>query len=249
MEAVRTPLQLEPERVTGVSGGALSAACFIGECGRALLQNMGAAFDNVDSNVDLDGDEPGEGLTPHQTVYCQVVRETLHREIEQKVAHGPQFQVLLAHPPSQAHPKASTLPLSIVYWLDLQIRSTPDLKFTQWVGLEQDMVDAREAARQGKLVDLICNAAVIPPVFNFRGWKGKKVIDGAMACKAPLPNPDRGNTLILLTRRFRNLPNDSRRVYVEVSEETPADKLDFTDRKAIEATWEMGRRDGERFLE
>lgn len=248
LEAAREPLGLEPERITGVSGGALSAACFIGDCGQELLENMGEAFADVDSNVDLDGDEPGDGLTPHQSVYCQVVEKTLHDEIEKRVAEGPQFQVLLAYPPVKKHPKASTLPLSLAYWLDLRVRSTPELKFTKWAGLEQELVDGREAARQGKLVDLICNAAVIPPVFNLQGWNGRKVVDGGLACKAPLPTPDEGTTLILLTRRYRNLPEDNRRVYVEVSKETPADKLDFTDREAIEATWEMGRRDGQKFL-
>lgn len=249
LEATREPLQIQPERITGVSGGALSGACFIGECGKTLLENMGEAFLDVDSNLDFEGDEPGDQLTPHQAVYCQVVKKTLHGEVEQRVADGPQFQVLLAHPPARKHPKASTLPLTLAYWLDLRIRSTPELKFTKWAGLEQDLVDAREAARQGKLADLICNAAVIPPVFNLQGWNGKKVVDGGLACKAPMPTPDEGNTLVLLTRRFRNLPQDDRRVYVEVSRETPADKLDFTDREAIEATWELGRRDGLRFLD
>ena len=51
----------------------------------------------------------------------------------------------------------------------------------------QQLVDARKAARDGLIVDLICNAAVIPPVFNLQGWNGRKVIDGGMTSKAPMP--------------------------------------------------------------
>jgi hypothetical protein len=90
---------------------------------------------------------------------------------------------------------------------------------------------------------------VIPPVFNLQGWNNKKVVDGGLACKAPMPNPNEGRTLVLLTRQFRNKPEDPDVVYAEVSKATPADKLDFTNRKELEQTWEMGREDGKAFVE
>lgn len=248
LEATRDALVLQPARVSAASGGALSAACFIAGRGRKLLETMGSAFETVDHNLDLWDTEPGERLTPHQRIYREVVEQTLDKAAQEAVAVGPQFQVLLAHPPSSRLPKLSTFPLLIANVIDLQIRSTPNLVMTQWLGLQEERVDARQAARDGKLVDLICNAAVIPPVFNLEGWRGKQVIDGGLACKAPLPQPDQGQTLLLLTRRFRNLPQNPNHVYVEVSDSTPADKLDFTDREQLELTWEMGRRDGERFL-
>lgn len=34
----------------------------------------------------------------------------------------------------------------------------------------------------------------------------------------------------------------------ELSEDVPADKLDFTDPAKLRRTWEQGRRDGEAFL-
>lgn len=248
LEVVREPLELQPQRVTGVSGGALSAACFIAKRGRKLLQIMGDAFENTSNNVQLMGNGKGEGLTPHQEIYREVVEATLDDDAQQSVANGPQFQVLVAYPPSTRLPKWSTLLIGMAYFLDIKIRSKPAVKFPQLLGLTSELVDARQAASEGKLVDLICNAAVIPPVFNLQGWNGKKVIDGAFACKAPMPTHDSGRTLILITRQFRNLPSDPRLNFVEVSEETPADKLDFTDRTKIEATWELGRNDGKNFL-
>ena len=64
-----------------------------------------------------------------------------------------------------------------------------------------------------------------------------------------MPEPDEGRTLVPMTRRFENLPGSGRRECVQVSDETPADKLDFTSREKIEETWAMGRRDAERRLE
>ncbi|MEQ8847170.1 patatin-like phospholipase family protein [Botrimarina sp.] len=249
LEAVAGPLDLAPQRVTGVSGGALAAACYLGGRERELLEIMGAKFQRNDSNTSLVDDEHGDGLTPHQRIYREVVRETLDPDAEARVADGPGFQVLVAFPPWRRHPRASTVPLTLAYGLDLWLRSSPYMRFTKLAGVRSELIDAREAARRGKLVDLICNAAVIPPVFNLEGWEGTKVVDGGLACKAPQPEPDRGRTLVLLTRRFRNLPSHPDRVYAEVSDETHADKLDFTDRSKIEATWRQGTEDGRRFLE
>lgn len=248
MEATRKPLSLDPKRISGVSGGALSAACFIADCGQALLRNMGEAFDRTDYNFDPFNRDSQTGLTPHQEVYREVVQQTIDESAERKIADGPQFQVLLAYPPSTRFPKWSTIPLMAAYIADLKIRSNPFLKYTGWAGLTSELVDAKQAAKDGKLVDLICNAAVIPPVFNLQGWNHKNVVDGGLACKAPLPEPNEGRSLVLLTRKFRNKPVDPNLVYAEVSSSTPADKLDFTNRKELEQTWDMGREDGQAFL-
>lgn len=248
LEAVREPLELTPERITGVSGGALAAACFIAHRGHRLLEVMGDAFDRVDENLDLDGSQHGSELTPHQRVYRKVVEATLDDEAVERVADGPSYQVMLAYPPSDRLARLSTFPVMLAYLLDLAVRSTPEMRWPARLGLTHELVDAREAARRGQLVELICNAAVIPPVFNLQGWSGHQVVDGGMYCKAPMPEPDVGDTMVLLTRRFRNLPAGDGRCWVEPSDEVPADKLDFTDRDKIERTWAMGERDGERFL-
>ncbi|MDY8110721.1 patatin-like phospholipase family protein [Fulvimarina sp. 2208YS6-2-32] len=248
-EIVRRPLGLEPKRVAGASGGALAAACFIARREDKLLTTMGDAFADRDHNVSTSSEEVDEdGLTPHQRIYREVVTEVFDEDAVQTIVDGPQFQVLIAHPPSETFPKWSTFPMMAAYMLDLSIRSTPDVEWPKRLGADSSFVDAREAARNGKLADLLCAAAVIPPVFNVEGWEGQKVIDGGMTSKAPIPEPDEGRTLILLTRRFRNLPQTGRRLYVQPSEAVPADKIDFTDRGKLHETWEAGRKDAELFL-
>ncbi|RFC62334.1 patatin-like phospholipase family protein [Fulvimarina endophytica] len=248
-EVVRRPLALEPERITGASGGALSAACFISRREEKLLAVMGEAFADRGHNVSTSLEEANEdGITPHQRIYREVVGEVFDADAIEAIADGPAFQVMIAHPPTERFPKWSTFPLIAAYLLDLAVRSTPHVKWPEALGADNDLIDARLAAREGRLVDLICAAAVIPPVFNVEGWDGEKVIDGGMTTKAPIPEPDEGRSLILLTRRFRNLPQTPRRLYVQPSGEVPADKIDFTDRDKLHAAWDAGRRDGELFL-
>ena len=250
LEVVGPALQRRPERVVGVSGGALSAAAMIAGREHRLLAVMTDAFGRVDSNVELDKIGEGESMTPHQRVYCEVVTEVLDDETARaRVTEGPEFHVQIGHPPWARHPRASTIPLFAIYEAEKASRSTPHLNWCRRAGLRAELVDARQAARDGRLVELICAAAVIPPIFKIAIWDGEQVIDSGMADKAPMPPNDRGRTLVLLTRAFRNLPEVPGRLYVAPSRETPADKIDFTDPGKLRKTWELGRRDGQAFLE
>lgn len=240
---------LHPRRIAGVSGGALSAAAFIGDREEKLLRVMGEAFEALDSNIRLHKIDEEEGVTPHQRTYRAVVEETLDDAAISAIVDGPEFEVLMARPASRRWPKWSTFPVMAAYQLDLAIRSTPHMRWPEILGVKEILADGREAARDGRLHDLICNAAVIPPVFNVERWEGDFVIDGGMTSKAPLPSSDHGRTLVMLTRAFRNIPDCADRVYVMPSRETPADKIDFTSRAKIEQTWKAGARDARAFLE
>ena len=250
LSVVGPAIHLRPERIVGVSGGALAGAAFITGRAQELRRVMIERFGEVDSNIDLNAIPEGESITPHQRIYSEIVSAVLDDdEAREKVANGPSIQVQLGHPPFEAAPRASTIPLFTLYEAEKRIRRTPHLRWCQAAGLRAELVDARAAARAGKLCELICAAAVIPPVFKIAIWDGQQVIDSGMADKAPMPEPDRGRTMILLTDQFPNTPAHPDRLYVEPSRETPADKIDFTDPDKLRRTWELGRRDGERFLE
>ncbi len=111
------------------------------------------------------------------------------------------------------------------------------------------LVDANAAARAGKLCDLVAAAAVIPPIFEPPLWNGRPVIDGGMTDQAPLPVPDTGETLVLLTRTYDRQPKVDGRTYVAPSSETPADKIDFTDASKLRRTWDQGVADARRLLD
>ena len=115
--------------------------------------------------------------------------------------------------------------------------------------METTRVSMREVARAGRLTDLVCAAATIPPVFDLPRWDGRPVIDAGMSGHAPIPEPDQGPTLILLTRRYRNLPEEAGRTYVQPSEAVPADKIDFTDPAKLRRTWDQGEADARAHLE
>lgn len=244
LEQVR---KFTPERVTGVSGGAMAGAAWIAGIEDRLLDVMCDAFEKRDHNLDLFAADE-QGITPHQRIYCDVVETVLDEAAKERVANGPAFQIQIAHPPSTDHPTMTGTALAAAYEAELHIVGSPHFDWAEKMGLTSQLVDANQAARDGRLVELINAAAVIPPVFEPPLWGDRRVVDGGMADQAPLPDPDEGETLVLLTRPYKKLPDVPGRVYVWPSEETPADKIDFTDPQKLRDTWALGEQDAEAYL-
>lgn len=249
LDVVRDDIDLAPDRISAVSGGALTAAGFITRSGKTVLETMCSAFSALDANLDPHRVIAGEGLSPHQRIYREIVSDVFDTARQREVANGPSFQILLGHPPSGALAKVTGTAATLAYEAELHLVGSPHFNWAEKMGISTSVIDARAAAARGKLVDLICAAAVIPPVFEPPVWAGLKIIDGGMADQAPMPDPDSGNTLILLTRGYNTIPENAARDYVMPDQAVPADKIDFTDPDKLTRSWCTGEDAGKRFLE
>lgn len=247
MTRLARDLTYRPQRVTGVSGGALAGAAWIAGIERRLLDEMCAAFETRDSNLDLFNADQ-DGITPHQDLYCGVVNRVLDDAAARRIAEGPAFQIQIAHPPDTGMPTLTGTALAATYEAELHIVGSPHFNWAEKLGLTAHLVDANAAAREGKLTELVNAAAVIPPVFEPPLWNDRRVVDGGMSDQAPMPDPNEGETLVLLTREYRKLPEIPERTYVWPGKETPADKIDFTDPQKLRDTWALGEKDAERYL-
>ena len=248
LDALRQECDIAAERIAAASGGALSAACFVADCGTRLIEAFCDRLERHDHNFEPELSTDPTDLTPHQAIYRDVVSAVLDDEACEAVANGPAFEVLLARLPRWLPRKAGAAMTMAAYEIDKHMRSTPHGRYAEALGARELRVDGRQAARDGRLVELVCQAATIPPVFRMREWDGKPVIDAGTIDNAPLPDGDDGRTLVLLTRSYRNLPQVAGRTYLCPSHATPADKIDFTDAEALRATYWQGRRDIEDLL-
>ncbi|MBT8417760.1 MAG: patatin-like phospholipase family protein [Silicimonas sp.] len=248
VSAVDEALGLSPSRISGVSGGALAGSAWLAGRERDLLERMASAFEQEDWHATLEDLDESHGRTPHQRVYDSVVRDVLDKTAAAKIADGPSFQILIGHPPTNSASGLTGAAMTFAYEAELHIVNAPHFNWAEKMGMTVSFVDARDAARSGKLADLVIAAATIPPIFRTPEWDGRRVIDGGMADQAPMPEPDDGPTLVLLTRQYRRLPDVPGRLYVAPSKETPADKIDFTDPAKLRETWSLGEKDGEKFL-
>ena len=250
MEVLRQEIPLDPARITGVSGGACSACGFVTHRGTRVRDIFIEAFERHDRNIPLHEPFDGKrGNSPHQLIYREVIdRCFADPEAERLLSTGPQLQILIARPPDHDWAKLTGAAMTLVYEADTIVRSNPHLRWAEAAGLVGELIDGREAALNGRIVNLVCAAATIPPAFDPPLWDGAPAIDAGMVDQAPLPVPDEGSTLILLTKRFRDLPQAPGRVYVQPSEPVPADKIDFTDPQKLRDTWDLGEADGREFL-
>lgn len=248
LDVVRDEIGLDPARITGVSGGSGTAAGFVGRKGLKILDRLCEAFEALDSNIDPH--EVGEnGMTPHQETYSRVIHDVFDDAAMAEIGKGPVLQILLGHPPNGTFAKLTGTAATVAYEAELHIVGSPHFNWAESLGVTTTLVDARQAARDRTLADLICAAATIPPIFEPPLWDGKRVIDGGMSDQAPMPDPDMGQTLVLLTRVYDKLPDVEGRHYISPSDAVEADKIDFTDPAKLRRTWEQGEADGRAFLE
>ena len=251
-EAGRQPA---PARVTGVSGGALSAAAWLAGEEDWLFERFARALRRTDSNVTLRDMDDRDGRSPHQRVYEAIVEDVIDAEAQARIAEGPLFQISVSTTGDGAGATLKALAAGTIYQVEQAIAPTPRPRLSAVAGVEQRLIDARRAARDGTLPDLIRMAATVPPAFRPDEWEGPDteegapIYDGGMVDKAPLPDPDGGRTLALLTKRFRHLPDDDHVDYVQPSEAVlDGSKLDFTDPDLLRQAWDQGEADGRRWL-
>lgn len=238
----------EPERITALSGGALSAACFVSGCGEALLGNMREAFRQNDSNLKPYNLDENNRVLIHEDVYRAVIEKTFAgEETRRRIAGGPEFSILLARPPWPRGGLGACLAVT-AHELDLHTRKCPHLIYARRLGARPVWTDARQAARDGRLVELLVAAATIPPFFSRKQWNGCDIVDGGVLDNAPAPERAK-NTMILLTRRYDRIPDIQGRTYIQPGAEPEVDKIDFTDDEGLEKAWAQGRKDGEAFLQ
>ena len=248
MAATADRLPLDVRRISAVSGGALSAAAFVTDRERRLLDAMCEAFErredgggNFEIGDLLDGDHP----FPHEALYRRIVTNLLDdEEAREMVAEGPTFRVQLARP-GRLGAKGTVA----AYVSDIAVRSSPHPVYPRMTGATAIQVDAKRAAREGRLCELIVAAASAPPVFNQAMWDGEPVMDGGVVDNAPCWAESDDPTLLMVTRPYRNIPSFENRLYAMPSKKPPTFKLDFTDSQGIRGAWELGERDGRAFLE
>ncbi len=250
LSAVSEDIGLSPRRIDAVSGGTMSACVYVADLAERLLDIMIDRFSRRDWNFDPDAITDESDVLPHHSLYREMIQTAFEdRRAHEAIAEGPEFVVHLARPIRGLGRLGSLLTIGI-YEFDLHWRSSPHQRYAAMCGAQPLQVDARQAAREGKLVDLVVAAASVPPLFPQKTWEGRKVIDGGVIDNAPPPRCRDGETgLILLTRRYRHIPQRDGYVYVCPSCEIPTDKADFSDHDGVKRTWDLGCEDGHRFLE
>ncbi len=242
-------LELRPRRVTAVSAGsAIACTLFSGNFNAGFARFKEALAVN-DSNFRLGNLLRDRPLFPHGDMYRAAILASIDEQALSRLHRGPEISVLVACPPNWAPPGIAVLLGLIAGEIDEWGTASVHSSAGGRVGFRPMFIPVRECATPAALADLIIASSCVPPLTPQAVRDGIYLLDGGFVSNVPIDGLGEapGQTLVLLTRQFAELPMVPGRVYVQPSQAIPANAWDYTDVAAVQSTFDLGRRDGERF--
>jgi predicted acylesterase/phospholipase RssA len=242
-------LRLEPARVSAVSAGsAIACALFSGSFDEGFVHYKKALAANA-SNFHLRNLLRDQPIFPHGDIYRTTILAGINERTLLRLHRGPEISVLVACPPRWASPGVAVLLGMIAGGIDEWSKEQVHASIGPRIGFAPWFISVRECATPAALADLIIASSCVPPLTPQARRNGISLLDGGGVSNVPTEGlaDEKGATLVLLTRQFRALPSIPGRTYVQPSQPIPAAAWDYTDETAVQSTFDLGRRDGERF--
>ena len=249
--AASTKLDFRPRSIGSVSAGS-AIACMIqmNRVEETLAEFKEATAGNARNAYP-------ENVLFQRPVFPQnrIYRETLSRALTpsrlEQIRKGANIRILSARVPRPLGPKSGTAIAMATYILEKKLRHPVHPKMARYLGFRPSITSVRNCATPRELIDLILASSSTPPFTPVAMTLGRPMLDGGLIDNVPVDIIDtsKGDTLVLLTRQypFHSIPRVPGRTYVQPSEPIPVSKWDYTSPQKIQATYELGLRDGEQF--
>lgn len=188
-------------------------------------------------------------MFPHGQMYRQAILSTMTATALREIQRGPQVRALLAFAPRRL-PRTPALALALAaYEADRVVRRSVHPRLGRQLGFRARTVVASDSETPGQLADTILQSSCMPPITPQYYRDGEPVIDGGIIDSAPIDLvADCDSTLVLLSRRYERLPASTPRLhYEQPSQPVPIALWDYASPRLVERTFDLGRRDGERY--
>ena len=184
-------------------------------------------------------------------MYRRAVLDLFDQAAIARVHAGPEIRMLLGHMPRWLGPRTGLLAAAAAYNFDKRVRRIVHPTSPRAIGFWPEVVSVRECATPEALADLILASSCSPPMTSLLKWKGRYVLDGGVVDNVPVCALDDapGETLVMLTRRYRELPVIPRRTYIQPSVTLEVSAWDYTSATGLQSAYDVGRRDGEAFVQ
>ncbi|MGJ3264301.1 MAG: patatin-like phospholipase family protein [Salinarimonas sp.] len=249
------PVLGPPSLAVGVSAGAW-AACYsmlgFGESVRTMV--VGGCSQGV-PNLDFAALRRGEPAFPVRAMYRELLTEILDTNALARLHDegAPDVLIAVARPPRRL-PLSVAVPLGmLVYQLEKVIAKPVHPRGGRILGFRSELVRVRDLDSPEALVAALLASASVPPIMPVGLVAGAPALDGGLVDNVPVEpltavEARGGRTLVLVTRRYPRFPAVPGRTYVQPSRPIAVGQFDVTRPDAIEATYALGRADGEAFV-
>ncbi len=243
-------LELRPRAIAAVSAGVAFACAATAGTLDAVVADFRRRTAANPRNIYLGNSLSRRPVFPHEQMYRGAILATTDATTLRRIRDGAEIRALIAHPPRHVDPTVALLLALGAYRVDRAIRRSVHPTLGRRLGFRQRVVPANECETPEQLADLILQSSCMPPITPRYRRDGEPVVDGGVLDGAPASLVDDcDSTLVLLTRRYPVLPRAPKRRYVQPSEPVPVSLWDYTSPRLIDQTFDLGRRDGERFVD
>ena len=261
-DVVAPAIELRPRVIAGVSAGAATACMLYANDSAATMayyrdalryNRKNAYWGNLFRRARDPADPHATRVFPHAAIYRRALTDLLGgAHFERLRRDAPEIRIVYARLPRGLGAHAALAVGIIAYNLEKHWRRSLHPTLGRRVGFAPEMARLQDCADVDDLVSLITASSCTPPFTPIEHRAGRPTLDGGMVDNVPVDAVAAGpTTLVLLTRRYPARPDsfahDGRR-YVQPSSKVAVSAWDYTNPAAMQATYDHGRRDGERFL-
>ena len=247
---VAEALGLVPARVAAASAGAAVAAVLFAGCFDAALAHFKRATASNPRNVHWANLFNGAPMFPHAAMYRQALLAVIDERALATLHAGPELRVPITRAPRWLGTRAGFAVAGLAEIFEHLSGPPVHPRLAPRLGFRADYRTVRECRTPEALADLVLASSCTPPFTPLLRHAGQPALDGGIADNVPVNawGDASGRTLVLLTRRYRRLPAHESRIYAQPSIAVPVSSWDYTNPAGLQAAYDLGRRDGERFV-
>lgn len=251
-EAVSEKKPLHAPLMTAVSAGSF-ALCYslLGAGAKVREMVIGACGPHL-RNFDLKGWRAGGSAFPVGPMYLDLLRNVFDDAALQRLQAIADIQVGISRLPRGLPPIAGAALGIGAYQIEKKLFHPVHPKFGRKLGIRQEFVAVRDLSTPEQLHDLIVASGGVPPFMPVTKIGDAPAFDGGLVDNVPVVplepiEAKGGRTLVLLTRRYKTIPEIAGRTYVQPSEPIPISQFDITNAEGFRLAYELGLKDGKNF--
>ncbi|WP_250532764.1 patatin-like phospholipase family protein [Caballeronia sp. AZ10_KS36] len=253
---VQPELDLRPRIIAGISAGAATACMLYTNDARWVMRYYADVLRDNTRNAYWGNLLRGQSVFPHYRIYRQALLDIFADRFDE-LASAPEIRIGVSHLPRWLGARSAVAAGLIAYNIEKYVRKTLHPTLGQALGFHPEFVTAQECATIEDLADLILQSSSTPPFTPILRRNGRPVLDGGMVDNVPVSALDAspGMVLVMVTRLYPRermfvVPHgEQRRLYVQPSRKVPISSWDYTSPSQMEHAYDLGREDGEDFLE
>lgn len=251
-EAVSEKIALRAPLMTAVSAGSFALCYSLLGLGPTVRRLVISACGPHLKNIDLRGWRKGGALYPVGSMYRDLLRNAFDEGALRKLQSIANIQIAIARLPRGLPPTLGAFLGIGAYQIEKKLFHPVHPAFGRKLGIKQEFVCVSDLKSAAELHDLIMASGGVPPFMPVTNIGARPAFDGGLVDNvpvAPLEAVEKagGRTLVLLTRRYKKLPEIQGRNYIQPSAPIPISQFDITNADGFQRAYELGLKDGKTF--